>query len=59
MGRGPAVGRRIRGVDVTGMLSIRRNPNKKAFITRLEGKKVSGVERKGKYLDIYFTVART
>src|SRR4051812_5748281 len=32
------------------MRSIRRHPNKKHFIGRLEGKKITGVERKGKYL---------
>jgi formamidopyrimidine-DNA glycosylase len=45
-----AVGRRIKTVEVHGMRSIRRHPNKKHFISRLEGKKVTGVERKGKYL---------
>ncbi len=44
------VGKRIRTVDVTGMRTIRRHPNKKHFIAKLEGTKISGVERRGKYL---------
>ncbi|HEX6597170.1 MAG TPA: bifunctional DNA-formamidopyrimidine glycosylase/DNA-(apurinic or apyrimidinic site) lyase [Acidimicrobiales bacterium] len=44
------VGKRIRAVEVTGMRSIRRHPNKKHFIGKLEGKKINGVERRGKYL---------
>ncbi len=45
-----AVGKRIKTVDVTGMRSIRRHPNKKHFIAKLEGRKITGVGRKGKYL---------
>ncbi len=44
------VGKRIRQVEVTGMRSIRRHPNKKHFISKLEGRKVTGVQRRGKYL---------
>jgi formamidopyrimidine-DNA glycosylase len=44
------VGKRIRSVDVTGMRSIRRHPNKKHFISKLEGHKIAGVKRRGKYL---------
>jgi formamidopyrimidine-DNA glycosylase len=44
------VGKRIKTVDVTGMRSIRRHPNKKHFIGRLEGRKITGIVRKGKYL---------
>ncbi len=44
------VGKRIRTVEVTGLRSIRRHGNKKQFVTALEGRKVVGVERKGKYL---------
>lgn len=44
------VGKRIKLVEVTGMRSIRRHPNKKHFIAKLEGHKITGVERKGKYL---------
>ena len=44
------VGKRIREVEVTGMRSIRRHPNKKHFVAKLEGGKITGVERRGKYL---------
>jgi formamidopyrimidine-DNA glycosylase len=44
------VGKRIKTVEVTGMRSIRRHTTKKQFISRLEGHKVLGVERRGKYL---------
>ena len=44
------VGKRVKTVDVTGMRSIRRHPNKKHFIAKLEGHKLTGVERRGKYL---------
>ncbi len=44
------VGKRVKTVDVTGMRSIRRHPNKKHFIGKLEGKKITGVQRRGKYL---------
>ena len=44
------VGKRIKSVEVSGMRSIRRHPNKKHFIAKLEGTKISGVERRGKYL---------
>jgi len=44
------VGRRVKTVEVTGMRTIRRHPNKKAFISRLEGERFTGVVRKGKYL---------
>src|SRR5687768_12958410 len=45
-----AVGKRIKSVDVSGMRTIRRHPNKKHFIAKLEGAKISGVERRGKFL---------
>ncbi len=44
------VGKRIKAVEVSGMRSIRRHPNKKHFISKLEGHKITGVERRGKYL---------
>ena len=44
------VGKRIKSVEVSGMRSIRRHPNKKHFIAKLEGTKIGGVERRGKYL---------
>jgi formamidopyrimidine-DNA glycosylase len=43
-------GKRIKAVEVSGMRSIRRHRNKKHFIAKLEGQKLTGVERKGKYL---------
>src|SRR3954465_383303 len=44
------VGKRIKQVDVSGMRSIRRHPNKKHFAGKLEGRKITGVDRRGKYL---------
>jgi formamidopyrimidine-DNA glycosylase len=44
------VAKRVRQVEVTGMRSIRRHPNKKHFISKLEGTKIGGVQRRGKYL---------
>ena len=44
------VGKRIKQVDVSGLRSIRRHKSKKQFIGHLEGKKVTGIERRGKYL---------
>jgi formamidopyrimidine-DNA glycosylase len=43
-------GKRIRQAEVTGMRSIRRHPNKKHFIGKLEGRKITAVQRRGKYL---------
>ncbi len=43
------IGKRIKTVEVSGTRSIRRG-TKKQFISRLEGAKVTGVQRKGKYL---------
>jgi len=44
------VGKRIKAVEVDGMRTVRRHHNRKQFINRLEGKKITGVERRGKYL---------
>ena len=44
------VGKRIKQVDVAGMRSIRRHPNKKHFAGKLEGHKILGIDRRGKYL---------
>ncbi len=44
------VGRRIKAVEVTGMRAIRRHPNKKHFIAKVEGHKIERVSRRGKYL---------
>ena len=44
------VGKRIKAVEVDGMRSVRRHHNRKQFINRLEGKRITGVERRGKYI---------
>lgn len=44
------VGRRIKGVEVQGMRSIRRHPNKKHFIAELTGQKITAIQRRGKYI---------
>jgi len=44
------IGKKIKAVDVTGLRSIRRHATKKQFISRLEGVKITGIDRKGKYL---------
>ncbi|HVF33580.1 MAG TPA: bifunctional DNA-formamidopyrimidine glycosylase/DNA-(apurinic or apyrimidinic site) lyase [Acidimicrobiales bacterium] len=44
------VGKRIKQVEVSGLRSIRRHTTKKQFTARLEGRKVVGVDRRGKYL---------
>jgi len=40
----------VKSVDVKGLRSIRRHSTKKQFTSRLDGAKISGVERRGKYL---------
>jgi formamidopyrimidine-DNA glycosylase len=45
------VGKKIKTVVVTGTRSVRRQP-KKQFIARLEGAKITGVRRKGKFLGL-------
>ncbi len=44
------VGKRIKSVEVDGMRSIRRYKTRKAFTDQLDGQKIIGVARKGKYL---------
>ena len=44
------VGKRIKSVEVTGARAVRRHKAKAEFIERLEGRKITGVQRKGKYL---------
>lgn len=44
-----AVGKRIKSVEVHGTRTVRRQ-TKKAFITKLDGMKITGVDRRGKYL---------
>jgi len=44
------VGKRVKSVEVTGLRSIRRHSTPEEFGARLDGKKITGVTRKGKYL---------
>jgi formamidopyrimidine-DNA glycosylase len=44
------VGKKIKSVEVTGTRSVRRHRNKKEFIGLLEGRKITAVQRRGKYL---------
>jgi formamidopyrimidine-DNA glycosylase len=44
------VGRRISDVEISGLRSIRRHPDANDFVARLEGHRVGGVIRQGKYL---------
>ncbi len=44
------VGRKVRDVDVRNMRVVRRHPNKRHFADKLEGAKIAGIERRGKYL---------
>src|SRR6266516_4431009 len=44
------VGKRVKAVDADGMRSIRRHHNRKQFANRLVGKKITGIERRGKYI---------
>ena len=44
------VGKKIKAVDVDGMRSVRRHHNRKQFAQRLVDHKITGVDRKGKYL---------
>ena len=44
------VGRRIKGVEITGARAVRRHKDKGEVAARLEGRKITGIQRKGKYL---------
>jgi formamidopyrimidine-DNA glycosylase len=44
------VGKKIKTVEASGLRSIRRHKSKKDFIGKLEGRKITGVQRRGKYL---------
>jgi Formamidopyrimidine-DNA glycosylase len=44
------VGRKIKSVEVDGLKPIRRHRTKKQFIGALDGRKITGVERRGRYL---------
>jgi formamidopyrimidine-DNA glycosylase len=43
-------GKKIKEVEATGLRSIRRHKTKKDFTSRLAGRKIMGIQRKGKYL---------
>ncbi len=43
-------GKKVKSVEVTGMRSIRRYRQRKPFTSALEGRKFTGVVRRGKYL---------
>lgn len=44
------VGKKIKKVEVPGMRSIRRHPNKKHFIGLLDGRRIRLLDRRGKFL---------
>ena len=44
------VGKRVKTVEVTNNRAIKKHTNRKQFIGRVQGTKVTGIERKGKYL---------
>ena len=44
------VGKKVKAVEADGMRSIRRHHNRKQFAGRLVGKRITGVERRGKYI---------
>jgi formamidopyrimidine-DNA glycosylase len=44
------VGKKIKTVEVAGMRTIRRYRQRKPFVGALEGRKITAVERRGKYL---------
>lgn len=44
------VGKKIKSVDVNGMRSIRRYRQRKLFTSALDGRKITAVSRRGKYL---------
>lgn len=44
------VGKKIKSVEITGDRAVRRHKDTSEVATRLEGRKITGVARKGKYL---------
>jgi formamidopyrimidine-DNA glycosylase len=44
------VGKRLKSIEATGLRTIRRHKTKKNFTSKLEGRKITAVQRKGKYL---------
>lgn len=45
-----AVGKRIKAAEVLGARSVRRHPDPKDFVARLESRKITSVARRGKYI---------
>ncbi len=43
-------GKKVKAVEVLGMRSIRRYKQRKPFVDALVGRKITGIERRGKYL---------
>ncbi|MDQ3569347.1 MAG: bifunctional DNA-formamidopyrimidine glycosylase/DNA-(apurinic or apyrimidinic site) lyase [Actinomycetota bacterium] len=44
------LGKRIKRVEVSGVRSVRRHGSATEFTSRLESKKITGIDRRGKYL---------
>jgi len=44
------IGKRIKAVEVTGARAVRRHKVTADFVGRLEGRKITGIQRRGKYL---------
>ncbi|HEX5616225.1 MAG TPA: bifunctional DNA-formamidopyrimidine glycosylase/DNA-(apurinic or apyrimidinic site) lyase [Acidimicrobiia bacterium] len=44
------VGKKIKSVEVTGTRTVRRHRNRKEFISLLDGRKITHVDRRGKYI---------
>lgn len=44
------VGKRIKAVEVTGARAMRRHKDTSEAVARLEGRKITGISRRGKYL---------
>jgi formamidopyrimidine-DNA glycosylase len=53
------IGKRIKTVEVSGARAVRRHKDAADFVARLEGQKIAGVTRKGKYLVIALEPAGT
>lgn len=45
-------GRRIAGADLDGLRSVRRHPDPREFARRVEGRRITGTGRLGKYLTL-------
>jgi formamidopyrimidine-DNA glycosylase len=44
------IGKRVKDVEADAMRSIRRHHNRKQFANRLVGKRITGIERRGKFI---------